>query len=55
MTRERFLTGVFCGAISAGLSTWLTDDPWLIAAVGIVVTLFVWIFGGLLMAVLGDD
>lgn len=54
MSRERFWTGIVCGLISAGLSTWLTSDPWLLAAVGIVVTLFVWLFGGLLMVMLDD-
>jgi hypothetical protein len=54
VSRERFWTGLFCGLVSAGLSTWLTSDPVLIAAVGIVVTLFVWLFGGLLMVMLDD-
>ncbi len=54
MSRYRFAAGIFCGLISAGLSTWLTDDPVLIAAVGIVVTVFVWLFGGLLVVILDD-
>jgi len=55
VSRQRFWAGLFCGLISAGLSTWLTSDPVLIAAVGIVVTLFVWLFGGLVLAMVDDD
>lgn len=54
MSRERFLAGLFCGLISAGLSTWLTPDPLLCAAVGLVVAVFVWLFGGLLLVMLDD-
>jgi len=55
MSRERFLAGLFCGLISAGLSTWLTDDPMLCAIVGIIVAVFVWLFGGLLLIMIGED
>lgn len=54
MSKERFVAGLVCGLISAGLSTWLTDDPWLCALVGLVVAVFVWIFGGLLLVMLDD-
>ena len=51
ISRARFWTGL----VSAGLSTWLTSDPVLITTVGVGVTMFVWLFGGLLFIGLDDD
>lgn len=52
--KTRILAGLFCGAVSAGLTTWFTDSGEIVAAVGILVATFVILFGDLLLVIWDD-
>lgn len=50
----RFLIAAFCGLISAGLTTWVTTGAGIPILVGICVTVFVLIFGSILVVMVDE-